>query len=52
MQEADFVLMVCSEIFLRRLMGEETPGIGRGARWQGNAIYQTQFINCCTMLTH
>ena len=39
-EEVDFVLVVCSEIFLRRLMGEETPGIGRGARWEGNAIYQ------------
>ena len=39
-READFVLMVCTETFCRRLMGEETPGKGRGARWEGNAIYQ------------
>ena len=39
-READFVLMVCTETFCRRLMGEETPGKGRGARWEGNTIYQ------------
>ena len=39
-READFVLMVCTETFYRRFMGEETQGLGRGARWEGNTIYQ------------
>ncbi|NET56146.1 MAG: TIR domain-containing protein [Symploca sp. SIO2E6] len=39
-READFVLMVCTDTFCRRVMGEETPGLGRGARWEGNTIYQ------------
>jgi len=39
-READFVLIICTETFYRRIMGEETPGLGRGARWEGNTIYQ------------
>jgi Tfp pilus assembly protein PilF len=37
---AEFVLMICTETYYRRVMGEETPGIGLGVRWEGNSIYQ------------
>ena len=37
---ADFVLMVCTETYFRRVMGEEEPGRGLGVRWEGNLVYQ------------
>src|SRR5947207_11753732 len=38
--DADFVLMICTETYYRRLMGEEAPGIGLGVSWEVNSIYQ------------
>jgi tetratricopeptide (TPR) repeat protein len=37
---ADFILMVCTETYFRRVMGEEEPGKGLGVKWEGNLIYQ------------
>jgi hypothetical protein len=31
-RDADFVLMVCTEIYYKRVMGEEEPGTGLGVR--------------------
>jgi hypothetical protein len=39
-RDSDFVVMVCTEIYYARVMGEEEPGIGRGVRWEGHLIYQ------------
>lgn len=39
-REAGFVLMICTETYYRRVMGEEQPGIGHGVRWEGHLIYQ------------
>ena len=39
-RDADFVLMVCTETYYRRVMGEEEAGRGLGVRWEGNLIYQ------------
>jgi tetratricopeptide (TPR) repeat protein len=39
-RDADFVLMICTETYYRRVMREETPGTGLGVRWEGNLIYQ------------
>ncbi|MBI3947376.1 MAG: toll/interleukin-1 receptor domain-containing protein [Armatimonadetes bacterium] len=39
-RDADFVLMICTERYYRRVMGEEEPGKGYGVRWEGNLIYQ------------
>ena len=39
-RDVDFVLMVCTETYCRRVIGEERPGTGLGVRWEGNAIYQ------------
>ncbi len=36
---AQFVLMVCTETYRRRVMGEEEPGQGTGVRWEGKLIY-------------
>ena len=39
-RDADFVLMICTEIYYRRVMGEEEPGKGLGVCWESNLIYQ------------
>ena len=36
---AKFVLMICTETYLRRVMGQEEPGKGTGVRWEGKLIY-------------
>jgi hypothetical protein len=35
---ADFVLVVCTETYYRRFRGQEEPGKGKGADWEGNLI--------------
>ena len=37
---ADFVLMVCTKNYYKRIMGEEEKGIGLGIKWEGKLIYQ------------
>ncbi|HLK55598.1 MAG TPA: toll/interleukin-1 receptor domain-containing protein [Chthonomonadaceae bacterium] len=39
LDRADFVVMICTSTYLRRVKGEESPGIGHGVRWEGNLIY-------------
>jgi WD40 repeat protein len=39
-RDSDFVLMVCTETYYQRAMGEDQPGKGRGVRWEGSLIYQ------------
>ena len=36
---ADFVLLICTEVYRRRVMGHEKPGKGKGVRWEGTLIY-------------
>lgn len=38
-READFVLVVCTEVYLRRLTQGEELGIGRGVNWESRLIY-------------
>ena len=38
--EADFVLVVCTEIYERRFRGAEAPSAGLGARWEGYVVVQ------------
>jgi WD40 repeat protein len=38
-RDSNFVLMVCTETYLKRVLGEEQPGKGLGVRWEGNLIY-------------
>lgn len=37
---ADFVLVVCTETYYRRFRGQEVPGKGKGADWEGALITQ------------
>jgi CHASE2 domain-containing sensor protein len=37
---ADFVLMVCTETYLRRVSRKEEPGVGHGVLWEGRLINQ------------
>jgi len=32
--------MICTEVYYKRVMGEEIPGTGLGVRWEGGLIYQ------------
>src|SRR5947209_5327446 len=37
---ADFVLMICTPTYYRRVMGEEQQGSGLGVAWESALIYQ------------
>ena len=39
-EDADFVLMVCTEVYYRRVMNKEKPGRGKGVLWEAPIIYQ------------
>jgi hypothetical protein len=39
-RDSHFVVMVCTETYYQRVMGEEEPGNGFGVRWEGHLIYQ------------
>ncbi len=39
-EEADYVLVVCTDTYLRRATGKERPGVGRGVRFESVLIVQ------------
>ena len=39
-QAADFVLMICTPTYYRRVMGDEDPDKGHGVAWESALIYQ------------
>jgi len=39
-EEADFVLVVCTETYERRFRGAEEPGRGLGGQWEGFIVVQ------------
>jgi hypothetical protein len=39
-RQSDFVLMVCTETYLRRVDGDEEPGVGHGVLWESRLIKQ------------
>ena len=39
-RDSKYVVLVCTEQYFRRVMGEEQEGKGLGVRWEGNLIYQ------------
>jgi NB-ARC domain/TIR domain len=38
-RDSDFLVMVCTETYYQRVMGEDQPGKGLGVRWEGHLIY-------------
>jgi SEFIR domain len=44
-QRADFVLVICTETYARRVLREEEPGVGRGATWEGGIISNVIYEN-------
>ena len=38
-KKAQFVLMICTETYYRRVMGQEKPGVGHGVAWESTLIY-------------
>jgi SEFIR domain len=43
--KAQFVLMICTEAYYRRVMGEEKPGVGLGIAWEGSLIYNHIYVS-------
>ncbi|GKW46899.1 toll/interleukin-1 receptor domain-containing protein [Planococcus sp. NCCP-2050] len=39
-RNADYVLMICTPLYFKRVMGEEIPGQGLGGIWESGLIYQ------------
>lgn len=39
-RDARLVLMVCTETYYKRVMGDEVPDQGQGVKWEGSLIYQ------------
>lgn len=40
LRESDYVLVVCTETYLRRVRGDEEVGRGHGVRWESHLVYQ------------
>ena len=43
-RDADFVLLVCTETYLRRVERREEPGKGRGVLWEAKTIYNALYM--------
>jgi len=39
-RESKYVVLVCTETYYKRVMGQEEQGIGQSVKWEGNLIYQ------------
>ncbi len=44
-RDADYVAMICTETYYRRVMGDEDVLIGQGVKWEGKLIYQHIYNN-------
>lgn len=44
-RSANYVLVVCTETYLRRYQQAEKPGKGKGAIWEGSIIRQEMYDN-------
>lgn len=40
LEQADFVVLICTETYMRRVEGREEPGRGHGVMWESNLVYQ------------
>jgi hypothetical protein len=43
--KGDFVLVVCTETYYRRVMGDEEKGKGRGIKWESTITFQHLYDN-------
>jgi tetratricopeptide (TPR) repeat protein len=39
-EDADFILVICTERYFLRVKGKEAPGVGLGVRWESHLTYQ------------
>lgn len=48
-EESRFVVLICTEAYKRRFDGDEKPGVGKGATWEGmlatQVLYESGTIN-------
>jgi len=47
-RDATYVLMICTETYYRRVMGEEKPRTGLGVAWESTLIYTYLYENAAT----
>lgn len=40
LRDAEYVLLVCTERYYKRVIGDDVPGTGLGVRWEGHLVYQ------------
>lgn len=40
LRDAEWVLVICTETYYKRVIGEEKPGKGRGVKWESTLSYQ------------
>ena len=45
LDQAKFVLMICTETYCRRVLGKGKPSKGLGVRWEGKLIYNRIYHN-------
>src|SRR5262252_9742059 len=42
---ANYVLVVCTDVYRRRAEHNEDPGVGRGVLWEVNLIYNDLYLH-------
>ena len=42
-RDADYVVVICTAVYYRRITGREREGVGLGARWEGGHITQALY---------
>lgn len=42
---SDYVILICTQEYQRRLLGQVEAGIGRGVKWESNIIYQKLYMS-------
>ncbi len=40
LKHAEYVIIICNETYWKRVMDEESPGIGKGIKWESTLAYQ------------
>jgi len=48
-QQADFIALICTETYLKRVEGRESPGKGRGVLWEATLIYNLLYAEDTTI---